>query len=208
MGRGAAWAQCTAVRRRRPHQVFWGKVEPLELGSGGWLLHLGPTLRFFGGGEVGSPPPDVKAVQTLKRQVPSLVDVASSTERLKKMTISAESAQPLSSALARERQAAIDEQPLDVMVKAARRTANTLYSIRRGFAGGLNGRRSRRAQNFRRSYGCDEKWRSHLMPGVENALFRWRVCLVRRPPETVKRYLNNYTLRSTRDRGVTHSLQI
>ena len=54
-------------------------------------------------------PPDVKVVQPLKKKFSSLIDVASSTERLAKMTISTESAQPLSSALARERQAAVDE---------------------------------------------------------------------------------------------------
>ena len=78
--------------------------------SGGGLVpttpaHL-PTLRR-GGSWV--PYPDVKVIQPLKRQAPSLIDVASSTGRLKKTAIFAEIAQLLSSPLAHERQAAINE---------------------------------------------------------------------------------------------------
>ena len=107
---GAAWARYTAAREEEATEGLLGGNRAARTRVGGLVptprAHP-PTLHW--GGEVGSPPPDVKVVQPLKRQVPSLVDVVSLTERLAKITISAESAQPLSSALARERQAAVDE---------------------------------------------------------------------------------------------------
>ena len=69
---------------RRPQQVFWGAIGPPELGWGGWLLHLGPTLRLFGGGGSWVTSPRRKSGTPLKRQVPSLIGAASLTERLKK----------------------------------------------------------------------------------------------------------------------------
>ena len=86
-----------------------GKSSRQNAGRGAGSYTSGPPSASSVGGEVGSPRPDVKVVQPLKKQVPSLLDVASSTESLAKMTISAESAQPLSSAVARERLAAVDE---------------------------------------------------------------------------------------------------
>ena len=88
---------------------FGGKSSHENSGRGAGSYASGPTSDSSAGEGVGSPSSDVKVVQPLMRQVPSLKDVASSTERLKKMTISAESAQPLSSALARKRQDAVDE---------------------------------------------------------------------------------------------------
>lgn len=43
-----------------------------------------------------------------KRQVPSLIDVASSADRLQRLTITDYRGQPVSSALARARQASVD----------------------------------------------------------------------------------------------------
>ena len=86
-----------------------GKSCRQNSGRGANSYTSGPPSDFSVGGEVGSPPPDVNVVQPLERQIPSLIDVASFTESLAKMTISVESGQPLSSAFAHERQAAVDE---------------------------------------------------------------------------------------------------
>ena len=86
-----------------------GKSSRQNSGRGAGSYTSGPPSESSVGGEVGSPPPDVKVVQPLIKQVPFLVHVASFTERLAKTTISVESAPVLSSVLARERQAAVYE---------------------------------------------------------------------------------------------------
>ena len=47
---GVAWARYTAAREEEATSSLLGKIEPPGLGAGGWFLHLGPTLRIFGGG--------------------------------------------------------------------------------------------------------------------------------------------------------------
>ena len=109
VGTGAKWARCTAAREEQTTAGLLGENRAARTPVGAWLLQRRPTFRPLGGGGSWVPYRDVKVIQPLKRQAPSLIDVASSTGRLKKKAIFADIPQLLSSPLAHERQAAINE---------------------------------------------------------------------------------------------------
>ena len=124
VGTAAAWARRTVAREEATEGLQDENSSRQNSGGGAGYYTSGPPSDSLAGGKAGAPPPDVKVIQSLKRQVPFLIDVASSTERLKIMTISAESSQPLSSALARDRQASIDE----AAARAAAENVDTVMS--------------------------------------------------------------------------------